>query len=135
MRCVMKLLLMEETTAHYSMKKGRALAYGIVCFAAFLGAGLAVVSFLFYGFEMSVSSGIKIAFILSAICALIFLLATETNRQKPWLKAMVNRDIENSMKYHQDMVNLVKAAKFGVASGGLWILAIAVFITLDSAIS
>ena len=112
------------------MKKGRALAYGIVCFAAFLGAGLAVVSFLFDGLEMSVALGIKIALVLPAICALIFLLVTETTRQKPWLKAMVNRDIENSMKFHQDMVNPVKAAKFGVASGGLWILAIAVFITL-----
>ena len=122
--------LTQETTAHYAMKKGRALAYGIVCLAAFLGAGLAVVSFLSYGFEMSVVLGIKTMFILPAICALIFLLVTETKRQKPWLKAMVDRDIENSMKFHQDMVNPVKAAKFGVASGGLWILATAVFITL-----
>ena len=83
---------------------------------------------------MSVSLGIKIAFILLAICV-FFLLVTETKRQKPWLKAMVDRDTENSMKFHQDMVNPVKAAKFGVASCGLWILATAVFITLGSVIS
>jgi MFS family permease len=119
-----------ETAAHYAMKKSRALAYGVVCIAAFLGAGLAVVSFLFEVFEMSVALGIKIAFILPAVCALIFLLATEPKRQKPWLKAMVEREIENSMKTHQDMADPVKAAKFGVASGGLWILAIAIYITL-----
>ena len=119
-----------ETAAHYAMKKSRALAYGAVCIAAFLGAGLAVVSFLFEVFEMSVALGIKIAFILPAVCALIFLLATEPKRQKPWLKAMVEREIENSMRFHQDIVDPVKAAKFGVASGGLWILAIAIYITL-----
>ena len=127
--------LTQETAAHYAMKKGRALAYGIVCLAAFLGAGIAVVSFLFYDFEMSVALGIKMAFILPAVCALIFLLVTETKRQKPWLKAMVDRDIENSMKFHQDMVDPVRAAKFGAASGGLWILAIAGFITLGIVIS
>jgi hypothetical protein len=122
--------LTQETAAHYSMKSGRALAYGIVCLVGFLGTGLAVVSFLFNGFEMSAALGVKMALILPAICALIFLLATETKRQKPWLKAMVEREIENSMKFHMDMVDPVKAARFGVASGGLWILAIAVFVTL-----
>ena len=122
--------LTQETAAHYAMIKERALAYGIVCFAAFSGAGLAVVSFLFNGFEISIALGIKIAFILPAICALIFLLVTETKRHKPWLKAMVEQEIENSIRFHQDMVDPVKAARFGVASGGLWVLAIAVFITL-----
>lgn len=122
--------LTQETTAHYAMKNGRALAYGAVCLAGFLGAGLAVVSFIFIGFEMSAALGIKIALILPAICALIFLLTTEPKRQKPWLKAMVDREVENSMKYHADMVDPVKAARFGVASGGLWVLAIAVFVTI-----
>ncbi|MCL2159769.1 MAG: permease prefix domain 1-containing protein [Oscillospiraceae bacterium] len=122
--------LAQETTAHYPMKRGRALAYGVVCFVGFLGAGLAAVSFLVDGFEMSAALGIKMALILPAICALIFLLATETTRQKPWLRAMAEREIENSMKLHMDMVDPVRAARFGVASGGLWVLAAAVFATL-----
>ena len=127
--------LTQETAAHYPMVSRRALAYGFVCLIGFLGAGLAVVSFLFNGVEMSAALGIKMALILPAICALIFLLTTETKRHKPWLKAMVEREIENSMRYHMDMVDPVKAARFGVASGGLWILAIAVFITLGFVIS
>ena len=125
--------LAQETAAHYPMKKGRALAYGGVCLIGFLGTGLAIVSFLFSGFEISAALGIKMALILPAICCLIFLLATETKRQKPWLKAMVEHEIENSIQFHTDMVDPVKAAKFGVVSGGLWILAIAVFITLGFA--
>jgi len=127
--------LTQETAAHYAMKKRRALAYGAVCFFALLGTGLAVVSFLFSDLEMSVSLGIKIAFILPAICALIFLLATEQKRHKPWLKAMAEQEVENAMKFHMDMVDPVKSAKFGVLSGGLWILAMAVFVTLGFIIS
>jgi MFS family permease len=122
--------LTQETAAHYAMGKRRALAYGVVCLAAFLGAGLAVVSFLFNGFDMSLTVGIKTAFILPAICALIFLIATEPKRQKPWLKAMVEREIEKSFVLHRDMVDPAKAAKFGVASSGLWALAVALFLAL-----
>ena len=43
---------------------------------------------------------------------------------------MIMRDIKDSMQFQQDMVDPVKAARFGVISGGLWILAIAVFLTL-----
>ena len=122
--------LTQETAAHYPMKNGRAAAYGIVCLMGVLGAGLAVVSFVFNGWGMSGALIVKIALMLPAICGLIFLLATESKRQKPWLKAMIEREVKNSMRFHSDMVNPVKAAKFGAASGGLWLLAIAVFITL-----
>lgn len=122
--------LTQETTAHYPMKNRRALMYGVVCLTGILGAGLAVVSFLSKGLEMSAALGIKIALILPAICGLMFLLITETKRQKPWLKAMIDLETEKHMKFHSDIVNPVKAAKFGAASGGLWLLAIAVFVTL-----
>jgi len=127
--------LTQETAAHYAMKSGRALVYGAVCFMGFLGAGLATVTFLFDGFAMSAALGIKIALILPAICVFIFLLTTESNRQKPWLKAMVQREIENSLIFHKDMIDPIKAARFGVASGGLWVLAIAIFVTLGVVIS
>ena len=127
--------LTQETASHYAMKRGRALAYGVVFAAALLGAGLAVVVFLGGGFELALAVGFKTAFILPAICALIFLGATGKTRQKPWLKAMVERDIENSMSFHHDMVDPVRAARFGVASGGLWLLAISVFLALGFLLS
>ena len=130
--------LTQETAAHYAMRQGRAIAYGVVCLVGFLGAGLAVVSFVFNGFDMSAALGIKMALILPAICALIFMLATESKRQKPWLKAMIEREsaaivgeVENSIRFHTDMTDPVRAAKFGVASGGMWIFAVALFFTLS----
>ena len=126
--------LTQETAAHYAMKSRRALAYGAVCLAGFLGTGLAVVSFLSGGSEMTIALGVKIAFMLPAICGLVFLLATEPKRQKPWLEAMVKQEIEKSMDFHRDMVDPAKAARFGVMSVGLWILAAALFATLSIAV-
>ncbi|MDR0489849.1 MAG: permease prefix domain 1-containing protein [Oscillospiraceae bacterium] len=132
--------LTQETRAHYPMRSGRALAYGLACLLAILGAGLAVVSFVFGGYEMSASIVIKAALILPAVCAFIFLLATESKRQKPWLKALTERyerDAVNAIGAHivsnVGIVNPVKAARFGVASAGMWILAIALFFTFHFA--
>jgi len=122
--------LSQETAAHFAMKKTRALAYGAVCLTAFLGAGLAVVSFFAAGLGLATVVGIKAAFVIPAACALIFLLTTEPKRQKPWLKAVVEREIEDSMMFRQNMVDPAKAARFGVISGGMWFLAVAVFVTL-----
>jgi MFS family permease len=122
--------LTQETAAHYAMKRGRALAYGAVCLAGFLGAGLSVVSFVFDGWAMSAAIGVKAVLLLPAVCGFIFLLATETKRQKPWLKAMMHHETGASMVFHYELVDPVKAARFGVMSGGLWLLAIALFITL-----
>ena len=119
--------LTQETTSHYPMKSGRAFVYGTTCLIGFLCAGVAVVTFLFYGFEMSAALGISMVLMLPAICVFIFLLATESDRQKPWLKNMIEREIGN---FECDIVDPVASAKFGVASGGLWILAIAIFATL-----
>ncbi|MCL2478452.1 MAG: permease prefix domain 1-containing protein [Treponema sp.] len=122
--------LTQETAAHYEMKKSRALVYGIICFLGFLGASISVVSFFFSGFAISQSVAVKTIIILPAICALIFMLATEPKRQKPWLKAMIDREVENSLHNFVNAVDPAKASRFGVASAGMWILAIAIFITL-----
>ena len=122
--------LTQETAAHFAMAHRRALAYGMTCCAAFLGMGLAAAAYLVNNVELSRVIGIIIVFMLPAICALIFLLVTEPKRKKPWLKAMVEQEIESSMSLHQNMVDPVRAARFGMASGGLWILAVAVCMTL-----
>jgi len=122
--------LTQDTAAHYAMKRGRALAYGVVCASALVGTGIGAVSFLPGGLDMALGIGMGAAFVLCAVCALVFLLATETKRQKPWLTAMVERSVESAMGLHQVTVDPAKAARFGAASGGLWILAVTVWITL-----
>jgi hypothetical protein len=115
------------------MKKGRALVYGIACLLGFLGAGLAVVSFLFDGLEMSTALGMKMAMILPAICALIFLVLTESDRHKPWMKALIEREAEDSLKYQMNIVDPAKAARFGVATVGIWVLAVGLFFVIGFA--
>jgi len=122
--------LTQESAAHYAMKTGRAIAYGIICLVGFLGASLAVATYLFDGFEMSSALIIKAVFILPAICALIFMLATEPKRQKPWLRALTEQGAEKAERFFHDTVDPAKAARFGVTSGGLWLLAIAIFAAL-----
>ena len=122
--------LTQETAAHYAMKRGRSLVYGLVCMLALLGVALGGMSFLPGGLFRPLAIGVGAVFILCAICALVFLLATETKRQKPWLAAMVTRSIENAIGLHESMVDPANAARFGAASGGLWILAVAIWITL-----
>jgi hypothetical protein len=118
--------LSQETVSHYPMTKRRALMYGKFCMVGFLGTGLAVVSYFVVGVDLGVAITIKAVFIIPAICALVYLLTTEPDRKKPWLKAMVEKEHEKAL----DMVDPIRAARFGVASGGLWILAIAVFVTI-----
>ena len=127
--------LTQETAAHYALKHKRAAAYGIVSFSAFLGAALAVVAYLPGELGLAVAGGIKAVFVIPAICGLIFLLATEPKRQKPWFKAIMEREAEYSMQFRKDMVNPAKAARFGVLSGGLCMFAAAVFVLLHFALS
>ena len=127
--------LTQETAARYAMKKRRAASYGAVCLAGVLGAGLAVVTFLCTDLGLPTAIGIKAIFIIPAICALIFLLITEPKRHKPWYKAMLDREMESSAESGSNIVNVANAARFGVASGGVWVLAIAIFLSLRLAAS
>ena len=133
--------LTQETAAHYALGRNRALAYGAITLLGVLGAGLAVVSFLFAGWQLSGALALKLALVLLAICGLIFLLATETSRQKPWLKAMQGDfaqqyqeaflgQLQSKILKHESIVDTVRAARFGVLSGALWLLAFALCITL-----
>ncbi|MDR2570893.1 MAG: permease prefix domain 1-containing protein [Oscillospiraceae bacterium] len=122
--------LTQETAAHYAMKNKRALAYGVVCVMAFFGAGFAIVSFLLAEMDIASAIGVKAIFIIPAICALIFLLATEPKRQKPWLKAIELNEYESNMKFRSSMVNPANAARFGLISGGVFLFAVAVFVSI-----
>ncbi len=114
--------LTQETSSHYPMKFRRAFLYAISCGCAVFGAFIAISQFTTDYNDVDSGLGIILAFVIPAICILVFLLTTESRREKPWLKAVI--DSENIQ------ADPMKAAKFGVASGGLWIFAIALFATL-----
>jgi len=124
--------LTQESIANYAMKSKRALMYGIVVFVGVLGEGIAIVSFFFGDMELPMALGIEFALVFPAVCILVFLVATESDRKKPWVKAAAEFEIECDMMF-ENMVDPHKAAKFGVLSGGMWILAVAMFIVVGLA--
>ncbi|MCL2148802.1 MAG: permease prefix domain 1-containing protein [Methanomassiliicoccaceae archaeon] len=123
--------LTQETHAHHPMRGGRAAAYGVACAMAVLAVDLGAVLYFFDGWELYAALGVEVVLLLPAVCSLIFMLATEGDRKKPWLREKAEREFcEFEFSFNEDMVDPVKAARFGVASGGLWILAVALVVTL-----
>ena len=122
--------LTRDTAAHYPVSKQRAKMYQLCGFAGLTGVGFMVVQIILKGFSVDVFFIMELLMILFAACFLLFLVITEPNRQKPWMKAMAERETERFMNFQMNMASPEKYARYGVLSGGLWILAIAVFVTL-----
>jgi hypothetical protein len=71
--------------------------------------------------------GELIPFVLPGIGILVFLVLTERDRLKPWAKEFHNKAVEGEMAIWNDPV---KAARFGMLSGAIWIFAAGIFIVL-----
>ena len=71
--------------------------------------------------------GVLIPFVLPGIGILIFLVLTEKDRLKPWAKNLHNKAVEGEMAIWNDPV---KAVRFGMFSGAIWIFAVGIFIAL-----
>jgi hypothetical protein len=112
------------------MKNGRALGYGIASAVLFLGICLGAVTFFFDDWDLAMALGMETALILPSACTLIFMGVTETDRKKPWYKAMVEKEKADDFYFEVENVDPVKAARFGVLSGGMWLFAIALFVTI-----
>jgi len=122
--------LTQDSIARFPMKCLRASAYGIIIFICITGEGIAMASLFLSGMELAVALGIEFALVFPAVCALVFLAATESDRKKPWVRAIAEREMEIATRLRSDSIDVVRAARFGVMSIGLWILAAAVFITI-----
>ncbi|MCL2509770.1 MAG: permease prefix domain 1-containing protein [Methanomassiliicoccaceae archaeon] len=120
--------LSQESVAHYAMKNTRASVYGVAVFVGVTGAMLAITTYMLGDAELPTALGIALATMVPAVCALVFLGATESDRLKPWAKAIYESKTEHEMRYGEEIkVDPRKAARFGVCSGGLWLLAVAIF--------
>jgi len=120
--------LSRESAAHFAMKNARASVYGIAVFVGVAGALLAITTYYLGDLELPTALGIAFATIVPAVCALVFLGATESDRLKPWAKAIYESKTDHDMRFDTEItVDPRKAARFGLCSGGLWILAVALF--------
>jgi len=115
----------QETTSNYPMPRKRASLYGLA-----VGAILAGASFVtWFGFETDqLWAGILgVVVIVLGVLLATYVGATQTNRHKPWTKAAAaNYQVHN--KWEE---NPQEAARYGMYSGALWLLAIGAFVALS----
>ena len=120
---IVTLALRQETSQHYPMPTGRALAFGAASLAMTLGVSLAaalVTQQPFWAVVLGVPPTVL------SILAFVWLGVTQTNRTKPWA-------LELQRQYVADdpfTQNPAVAARFGIYTVVIWTVAIAVFIVL-----
>jgi MFS family permease len=117
--------LVQETSQHYRLPWGRAASYGVASFVGALGIA--------FGTEFVgdtdqlwlLITGILLA--VGSLVAFIALGVTQTNRMKPWARAL-QREYEAADRFSQDPV---LAARFGIYTIVIWVLAFAAFVVLS----
>jgi len=136
----------QETASMLPVSKKRgawyAAAAGLICFGLFT-MPIAYFSIKFannivnnvLAFDIPVENletlvpviGIIIPFVLPGLGILVFLVLTEKDRLKPWAKDFQNKTVAQEMAIWNDPV---KASRFGMFSGAIWIFATGIFIVL-----
>jgi hypothetical protein len=110
------------------MPNGRAIGYGLAAGALAGGLGAGVI-YLWHPASLGLLAT-AIILILGAVIAFIALGVTQTNRLKPWALAQ-NRQYEAEDRFSQDPA---AAARFGIYTVIIWIVAIALFVVLSIAV-
>ena len=119
------LSLRQDTAQRFRMPNVRGLGFGLA--AGSLGAGLAFGG-LFAGHVTDFGwLAAAVILILAGVVALIALGVTQTNRLKPWALAQ-QRSYESEDRFSQDPA---AAARFGLYTVVIWVLAIAAFVVLS----
>jgi MFS family permease len=117
--------LRQETAQHFRMPQPRAIGYGLAGGA--LGGGIAAGLLYLWHLDSIGLIATGIVLVLASVIAFIALGVTQTNRLKPWALAQ-NRQYEIEDRFTQDPV---AAARFGIYTVIIWIVAIALFIVLS----
>jgi MFS family permease len=120
--------LRQETSQNFALPTARANAYGAASIAMGAGIGLAAV------FAAHVSAAwmlvVAVVLVLASIVGYVWLGVTQTNRKKPWAVAM-SKSIEFEDGFSQ---NPMAAARFGIYTVIIWVIAIAGFVVLSIAV-
>jgi hypothetical protein len=121
--------LTQETGRNKPMNWKRALIYaadtGLILFGVIV---FAVTFFTANDLQRALeSTGSLIPFVLPGAVVLAFLLLTEKSRHKPWV---VEQETAWAEQLREQFADPYAATRFGLFSGALWILAIALFVAL-----
>ena len=117
--------LRQETAQHFRMPNSRAIGYGLA--AGAMGGGIATGVLYLWHLDSIGLLATAIVLVLASVIAFIALGVTQTNRTKPWALAQ-NRQYEIEDRFSQDPA---AAARFGLYTVIIWVLAIAAFVVLS----
>lgn len=119
--------LTQETAVHEPMDWKRALLYVIAAGVFLFGVIVFIITYFEDSAGLPYAIATLIPFILPSSAFGAFLILTEKDRSKPWVKKQREEYIKRSRERFGDPV---QEERFGLFSGALWIAAIAVFILL-----
>lgn len=117
----------QETGSRYPLSAKRGIWYALA--AAALAAGLILSPLTYFATDRRLMEALAtlIPFFIPGLALLIFLILTEKDCRKPWVKAQSEKEAQASREMWNDPVT---AARFGMASGAIWIFAVGLFILL-----
>ncbi|MCG1013044.1 hypothetical protein JT739_10615 [Tepidanaerobacter sp. GT38] len=121
------LWLTQETATHEPMDWKRALMYVIAAGVFLFGVIVFIITYFEDSAGLPYAIATLIPFILPSSAFGAFLILTEKDRSKPWVKKQREEYIKRSRERFGDPA---QEERFGLFSGALWIAAIAAFILL-----
>jgi hypothetical protein len=119
--------LTQETASRNPLSKKRGAWYTLA--AVVLSAGIFISPLTYFAVGRGLMEAIAtlIPFVIPGLGLLIFLILTEKDYRKPWVRAQNEKEAKASMELFSDPL---AAARFGMISGALWIFTIGLFILL-----
>lgn len=116
--------LRQETTTNYPLSNRRAIGFGVA--GGLTLAGLGIGWLVVLGLELPWLIAAAIA-VVAAIVIFAYLGATKTNRHKPW----VLRHSEQYQEMDRFTQDPASAARFGIYTAVIWIVAFVAFVVLS----
>jgi hypothetical protein len=121
--------LRQETTTNYPVSRGRAVGYGVATGVGLAGLG----SVAGYALDRALAwPVVGAALLVSSIVIFTYLGATQTNRHKPWVVREMARHERAADRFERDPA---AAARFGIYTVSIWIVALAVFLVVGFTLS
>lgn len=119
--------LTQETAMREAMAWKRALWYVVASGVFLFGVILFIMTYFADGAGLPHAVASLIPFALPGLALGVFLVLTEKDRSKPWVKELRKKAIEHEM---DRFANPAEQERFGLISGAIWIGAIAAFILI-----
>jgi hypothetical protein len=117
----------QETASRQPLSKKRGVWYTLG--AAVLAFGIILSPLAYFSTDRGLmeATATLIPFFIPGLALLIFLVLTERDTRKPWVRAQYEKDARASRELWSDPA---AAARFGMAAGAIWICAAGLFILL-----